>query len=1322
MIKYARANPARWWRTRRVGVVHRSPAAMFISPLRRWATMSVLALLLGLIWAVWFLTNPKRISTLAQSLLSDVLGGQVEVGGGRLGFAGTLELTGVKLRPRGDLGRGGGVALFAADEVKIRFDWLSLLVGDLRATQITATRPTLNLVEDLPTQAWNYETFQRAHVARPVSTGGPMLSTLPVILLREARVQWGEQTATQYHVTGNAVVDGQLSPDPTAPRVYQFSIEQRLDETTPATAPAEDALPGMVASGPPVFPTRPVPPPPLGRIHGFWDIEGHRFTAVTEPLRLGPALLRALPRQARQWCVEHQLHGELRRLQLSFAEDQGLQLDVELADMALQQPLRELMPELSRDVRAQISGVSGEITYAVKAGQLELRQLRGRIQGLPFQIAAHLQTGPAAPFDFQLALPDAHFTEDYPELMTVFPQTRELIQRLRPRGTFDIKVHVFRPEATQAAAQTTRSGPGTTSAAATATVPAGGADDDVKVEGSVLCKQAKARFIHFAYPMHNVNGLVHFDDTNVYFDKVTAEADENPVMIDGFVALNSADKTIDLTVSSAGVMVDERLGACLPARFLPIWRQFNPVGLVSFSCQVLHGPKPTDEEHVTVKVRPLDAEAMYREFPYRMRHIKGEFVIADEEATIQGLQARIGADQSGELLLSGKVLYPKGNLDAVDPQLKLEARHASLDTSLLHALPEEHRIWSRQVALSGRVDFVGNVARPQAEVIVNGTLNLSQMSAGSRPEAASIISAAAGGPIEAGRWKMTDITAQAQLSPEHFILNQMTGKTGPDGQCVVHLNADLDRSQATQMAFALAGDWRDLHLDPRVPSLLPPALAGLWSQYRPAGAIDGTFRVSGILPASAWVKESGGGQPPVPTTAPTSATPLAQVITDYQVDIAPRGLTLTVVDWPDAVSDLSGQIRLTPAALTFTKLRAVSGPAQVEASGSYQPAARRLDVQARLTADALPVKWIAILPKDLATYMADLKPEGAMTVDLPRLTWRGAGPPLSPPPGTGATAPGNLLPRGTAPGWDFQGEVTVSRLATEGPLISAVKDLKIIGAGSWRSPNPEGPAPTQPATATAENSGGLDFDGKLTAQTFTVTGKPIVELKGTIIGQAQARTLTLMDMDGKVAEGTIHGQIVIHAEKAMSYQASFVLSDAELASLLLPADAPADERKRVGTGRVTANLALQEQFGDRATRTGRGELVVRDGTIYNVPLSMGLMQLVTLRIPVSGAFTNAHMSYYIRDNKVTFEKILLGSAGVNLAGLGTLSLKDRQLDLRLVTESPSAFKIPVVDVLRSQLLQLQVTGPVESPKIIPIPLDAVSNTLQMLLPKLKPGN
>ena len=111
-----------------------------------------------------------------------------------------------------------------------------------------------------------------------------------------------------------------------------------------------------------------------------------------------------------------------------------------------------------------------------------------------------------------------------------------------------------------------------------------------------------------------------------------------------------------------------------------------------------------------------------------------------------------------------------------------------------------------------------------------------------------------------------------------------------------------------------------------------------------------------------------------------------------------------------------------------------------------------------------------------------------------------------------------------------------------------------------------------------------------------------------------------------------------------------MLHDADLSRLLLPKAATDEERKRIGDGRVSATLAVQGTFGDRPDRTGRGELIIRDGKIYNVPLAMGLMQVVTLRLPVARAFNQAAMSYYLRDNKVTFEKFLLESPSINLAG------------------------------------------------------------------------
>src|ERR1035437_6541442 len=154
MADYARGNPARWWSSRSVGSAHRSPAAMFISPFRRFTSVGTLVLLLLLIFGVWYITNPQRIGRMSEVLLSNVLGGPVTVRSGHLSLSGTLLLSGV------ELGAGEGKAtlpLLSADSIEASFDWLSLLSGQLRAPQLTAVRPTLYLIEDRATDRWNYE-------------------------------------------------------------------------------------------------------------------------------------------------------------------------------------------------------------------------------------------------------------------------------------------------------------------------------------------------------------------------------------------------------------------------------------------------------------------------------------------------------------------------------------------------------------------------------------------------------------------------------------------------------------------------------------------------------------------------------------------------------------------------------------------------------------------------------------------------------------------------------------------------------------------------------------------------------------------------------------------------------------------------------------------------------------------------------------------------------------------------------------------------------------------------------------------------------------
>jgi hypothetical protein len=161
-----------------------------------------------------------------------------------------------------------------------------------------------------------------------------------------------------------------------------------------------------------------------------------------------------------------------------------------------------------------------------------------------------------------------------------------------------------------------------------------------------------------------------------------------------------------------------------------------------------------------------------------------------------------------------------------------------------------------------------------------------------------------------------------------------------------------------------------------------------------------------------------------------------------------------------------------------------------------------------------------------------------------------------------------------------------------------------------------------------------------------------------------------------------------------------------------PADTDDNLPSRIpdkNTGKVTASFKMRGIWGQTSTMRGDGILLVRHADIYNVPLAMGLLQVATLRLPVSHAFQFCKIVYSIDHGTIHFKKIILTSPGVNLDGHGNLHLASQRLRLTLVTHSPHGTRIPILGLLfglvRSQLLQLQVYGTLQHPTVIPTALN-----------------
>jgi len=824
-------------------------------------------------------------------------------------------------------------------------------------------------------------------------------------------------------------------------------------------------------------------------------------------------------------------------------------------------------------------------------------------------------------------------------------------------------------------------------------------------DGTIDCHDARMRFAHFPFPLDHVNGLITFNQESVTFHDVIAKADLNSVRISGTTSTVKARPFVDFTVTSDNTYFDDRLAACLPAQFQDIWNAFSVRGHGGFVCKVTLAPKEVGGAQaisegrkviVTVDVDLDDASGYIKAVPYYFSNAKGKLHLGPDQTRIENLVARTGADGSGHITLDGIVQHNGGDVTRLLPQLHLVG-DVPLDAMLLHALPEELTAKLRDATLGGRIAFDGNVQRK----IESGAEPTLQMAGTVDWKQGTLITHFGEQSVA-----LSGITARAVLSPDAIDLKRFAAQLDWAGGSKAGANQTLAVTLAGKLASpAMSGDMQvgitgtGIDLPATAPTGFPSSFGDLWASYLPSGRVD--------LDASAKIRVN------MPADGTAVPEPIrvsdAVAISTYRAGITLHDVVLKQTSWPAALTKLQGTVEIVPGRVSMTAMSGAIGNAMLEWQGQVIPQTGQVTLSGSAQTASWPAEWNSYLPEGIVKHLDTKRDVGStsLAIHLESLTRDATGMP-----------------------WSYTGRLEANNIATTGTLRTDTQQATLAGKGSYT-----------PAEVTAAGVAGagpiFNFTGTLSATNMTVTDHLIETLTANVESLGARRTITISDIDGRVAGGKLQGKILVHTAGAGvvdatqpaatmaanvdgDYQADLVLHDAELSRLLLPAKATDEERKKASSGRVTASLSLQESFGAHPDRTGRGELTVQDGNIYNVPLSMGLMQVVTLRLPVARAFQQAGMSYYISDDEVTFDRILLQSAGINLAGIGTISLADKSMDMSFVTESPHELFIPIIsDFLisaRNEILQLAVTGTLDKPIVTPVPLSTISNVLRLILP------
>ena len=235
------------------------------------------------------------------------------------------------------------------------------------------------------------------------------------------------------------------------------------------------------------------------------------------------------------------------------------------------------------------------------------------------------------------------------------------------------------------------------------------------------------------------------------------------------------------------------------------------------------------------------------------------------------------------------------------------------------------------------------------------------------------------------------------------------------------------------------------------------------------------------------------------------------------------------------------------------------------------------------------------------------------------------------------------------------------------------------------------------------------IDLKIDAERLEAAGREVTDFHAQLRNNEAGEDVLLPVIHGNVCGGELTGTGALNLADH-TYQVRLTVNNGDLSRFVTGADAEetedAEEQRNAKTpattGKVAADLVVEGVWDSPDNRRARGEILVQDAELYDLPLALGLLNLAHLSLPTTRSFDRAAVSYYMEGDELHFERLMLDSPQVRLQGEGTMRFSTQELDLALTSANPSAPGLgpmtELIDGLRNQFITIHVTGTLEDPE------------------------
>ena len=761
------------------------------------------------------------------------------------------------------------------------------------------------------------------------------------------------------------------------------------------------------------------------------------------------------------------------------------------------------------------------------------------------------------------------------------------------------------------------------------------------------------------HPLTDVCAVVRLNNEGFSIEDLLARSNQATLRVKCRGSDAGPSRTFMLEAEVRQLELDQRFSDALeglPGDLRAHWRNYRPEGRIDADVKLAYDGRRWQPE---VRVRCLDVSFIHPKFPYRLEHGKGTLFLKDDV-----LQLNLAACTGQQTVrIDGQLHHPGpqafGWVEAKGEEIPLDKK--LMDA--MEALPQRSRAVYRALNPRGAVDFEYAAWRKATDEKFHHQLALRVNGCSIKYEP----DVGAGFPYPISNIRGTMLMRDGDW--------EFRGLEGTNG--VARISADgalTAKPEGHVLALHLAA--ADVPLDDDLRKSLKPAMRQVWDVVKPRGTIDLTADLSHLDATNRL---------------------------DLTVRARPKAETCSIepLAFPYRLEKLQGMLEYSGGQVKIERFKAEHGPVKVAAGGScgFLPDGGwhlRLD---GLTVDRLHLdrdrELRQALPARLRKAIEEINPSGPISLrgkfELAR-----------------AGLPGDPV----RSQWDFGIGLQQAVVDCPARLENIHGSLRVVGGFD----------------GTNFHAGGELAIDSLNYKDYQITqvmGPFWIDDQQVLLGSWVERLQNqgpLRDpqakrgrpLTAKLFGGTLCGDAWIALGQRPSYRIQASLVEAELARWAQ--EVPGGKQNL--RGRVLATLDLRGNGRSGKELTGHGNVQLRNANVYELPLMVSMLKILSIRAPDPNAFSKGDMDFRIEGEHLYFDKLDFTGDAISLLGKGEM---DFQKKLRLTfTAIVGRGELGMPTLKRfftgasQQFMQVHVGGSLHEPEVRKEAFPAVNQALQQL--------